>query len=135
MGAVTPKPSKLAAFLVGFMTISPFVVALDLAFHIFPDLPAIQTMRSATLLAKVMWIALAPLGVATVLLLLRRPVIGFILSVLFALNSAVAGYMLWQQTRPFGVALVVIACVLAGIGARQARSNNSFKPNPLRGSA
>lgn len=135
MSAAIPRMSKAAALVVGFLTISPFAVALDLAAQVFPDLPAIQTMRSASFLAKAMWLALGPLGIAAVLLLLHRPLAGFVLTLPYAAGSVIAGYMLWQQWRPFGIVLLVLACVLAGIGARQAQSTNSFKPNPRREAA
>lgn len=114
--------SKRAALLVAFLTIGPFAAALDLAFHILPDYAAIQTMRSASLLAKSLELASGLLGVATTFLLFRRPVAGFVLTLMFAVGSVVGGNMLWQQPRPFTVVLTALACVLAGIGAWQARS-------------
>jgi len=135
VSAATPNPSKFAAYIIAFLTISPFLVALDLALHFLPTFPAIQTMRMAPFIAKAMWLSLGPLGIATTFLLLRRPVVGLVLCVVFSAISAVAGFMLWQQVRPLGLLSLLLACVLAALGARQARSNNSFKPKPLRGSA
>lgn len=131
MAAAIPNPSKIAALMIAFLTISPFLVALELVVQFLPDLPAVQVMSSASRLAKTMWLSLGPLGVATVWLLLRRPFAGFVLTLPFSAVSVVGGYMLWQQWRPFGVVLAVLACVLAGVGARQSRSNNSSKPTPL----
>jgi hypothetical protein len=129
-----PRPSRFAAFLVGVLSISPLAVALDLALHLIPDFPAIQAMRAASPLAKAGWISLGPLGIATIFLLVRRPLVGFILSSLFAALFFFAGRVLWQQL-PGGFWIALAACALAAVGAWQARSNNSFKPNPLRGSA
>jgi hypothetical protein len=129
-----PGPSRFAAFLVSILCISPFAVALDLAWHFIPDFPAIQAMRAAGPLAKAAWITLGPLGIATIILLVRRPLWGFIFSVLFAALIFFAGRILWQQL-PGGFWVATVACVLAAVGAWLARSNNSFKPNPLRGSA
>jgi asparagine N-glycosylation enzyme membrane subunit Stt3 len=114
---------KRAAFLVAFLTIGPIAVALDLAIHILPDYPAIQTMRSASLAAKSLWLISGLLGVAAVMLLCRRPVAGFVLTLMFSVGSVAGGNMLWQQPRPFTVVLAALACVLAGIGAWQALSN------------
>lgn len=117
-----PLSSKRAAFLVAFLTIGPIAVALDLAFHCLPDYPAIQTMRSASGLAKSLGLASGLLGVMTAILLFRRPAAGFVLSLLFAAASLIGGTLLWQQSRPFTIVLTALACVLAGIGAWQALS-------------
>lgn len=123
MSAIIPPQTKFAAGLVGFLSISPFIVALDLAVQFLPDYPAIQSMRASSLLAKALWVAVGPLGIATALLLLRRPFTGFIATLLFSILSVVAGYLLWLQLRPFGIALLAGACVLAAVGARKSRPN------------
>jgi hypothetical protein len=125
----------LAAYIIAFLTISPFFVALDLALHFLPTFPAVQTMRAAPFIAKAMWLGLGPLGIATTFLLLRRPMAGLALCVIFSAISAVGGFLLWQQVRPFALLILLVACILAAVGAWRARSNNSFKPKPLRGSA
>ena len=132
---MTSASSKRAAFLVAFLTAGPFAVALALALHVLPDYPAIQTMRSASLLAKSLWLAMAPLGVVTAILLFRRPIAGFVLTLIFAVGSLVAGDMLWQQPRPFAVVLTAVAWVLAGIGAWQARSAVASAPDLPRDTA
>lgn len=123
-----PAWSKRAAFLVAFLTIGPIGVALDLAIHILPDYPAIQTMRSASLVAKSLWLASGLLGMAAIIVLVRRPIAGFVLSLIFAPLSLVGGTMLWQQPRPATVVLIALACLFAGAGAWQARSK--IAPNP-----
>jgi len=102
--------------LIGLVSISPLTVAVDLVVHFIPDYPAFQTMRAASPAAKAAWIALGPLGIVTTILLLRRPLWGFVLSIPFAAGVYVAGLYLWQQLVG-GFWVAATACALAGIGA------------------
>ena len=135
-----PTPHKeplsiAAAVIVGLLSLSPFVVALDMIVPFLPERPVFGYMRSADLPYKVAWIALGPFGLATLLVLLRRPIIGTLLTIVFSLAYVPLALILWRHFT-WGCWLAGLAVILAAIGAYMARrSNNSLKPNPLRGSA
>jgi len=120
-----PLASKIAAFLIGVFSLGPFAIALDMIVRVLPEYPAIETMRSGSLLLKCFWIASGPLGIAAFILLLRRRFAGFVVTLLFAATSLIGGNLLWQQPRPAAVVLILLACVLAGFGARQARADDA----------
>ena len=130
-----PFASLAAAWMIGLLAISPFAVALDLWLHFLPDLPVFGYMRSAGTFAQVAWISLGPLGVAAAVLLNRRPILGAVLAALFVSGYVPLANILWRHFT-WGCWLALVAVLFAVVGAfAWARSNNSFKPKPLRGSA
>jgi hypothetical protein len=129
-----PVASVLAAMAIGVLSLGPFAVALDLWIHFLPDRPVFQYMRSVSPVIQGGWIALGPIGVLATVLLLRRPPVGALLTAVFVAAYVPFARLLWGHFS-WGCWLAVAAAGLAILGAiRWARSNNSFKPKPLRGS-
>jgi hypothetical protein len=126
----------LAAWIIGFLSIGPFVFPLDLWLHIFPDkFPVFYYAHHAGWLPKTLWILCGPLGIASILLLRRRPTLGLITYVAFVVSYLPAAITLWRHFT-WGCWAAMVALVAACIGVVAARrANNSFKPKPLRGSA
>jgi hypothetical protein len=131
----TPLPSKIAAIVIGFFSLGPLATALDLLTPVLPSHPTIEIMRSGSLLLKLFWIASGPLGIAAFILLMQRRFSGFVLTLPFAVTSLIGGNLLWQQPRPVAVVLIVLACVLAGFGAQQARADDATAADPSRDAA
>jgi hypothetical protein len=130
----SPLPSRYAAILMGVAAVMHSLVAFDLVLHFFPDTPEFQALWAASTLVKVLWLSFVALGLATAVLLYRAPRAGFALSLVATACLYFASAGLWHEIKG-GFWLAVAASVLAALGAWRARSNNSFKPKPLRGSA
>ncbi|KTF32533.1 hypothetical protein LMG920_12750 [Xanthomonas vesicatoria] len=108
------------------------LVTLDLLFKFFPAKPEFLAMWGISGWAKLLWAATCAVGAVAVLLLRRRAWLGFFASIGFCVGLYFASVQLWGAVKG-GFWLAVGVTALALIGA--VRSNNSFKPNPLRGSA
>jgi hypothetical protein len=121
-----PAASRVAAWSTGLLSISPFAVALDLFLHFLPDLPVIQYMRAAGPLAQSIWIACGLLGIGTVVMLQRRPMVGFFLSIVFAGIYVPTAMTLWRHVS-WGCWLAIATVLMAAAGAWQARSSNASK--------
>ena len=132
MRAKTSFMSRFAALVVALLVAMHLIVALDLFLNFFPDTEEFRAMWAVALWAKALWIVLSIIGVAAVVLLYRQPWPGFFASVAFCACLYLASIQLWGEVKG-GLWLAVGASALAAIGA--VRSNNSFKPKPLRGSA
>ncbi len=130
----SPISSRYAAILMGLAAIMHSLVALDLVLQFFPDTPEFQVLWATSSLVKGLWLAFVALGFATAFLLYRAPRVGFALSLVATACLYFASSGLWHEIKG-GFWFAVAANVLAALGAWQARSNNSFKPKPLRGSA
>jgi hypothetical protein len=126
----------VAAWTIGFLSIGPFVFPLDLWLHLFPDkFPAFYYAHHAGWLSKSLWIICGPLGVASILLLRRRPTLGLVACIAFVACYLPAAVALWRHFT-WGCWAAVAALIATCIGVIAVRrANNSFKPNPLRGSA
>ena len=132
MKAKSPIPSRYAAMLMGLVGLMHALVALDLLLQFFPPTPEIQALWTVSAFVKGLWVAFVVLALATSILLYRAPVPGFLLSLGAILCLYFASMGLWQELKG-GFWLAVVASVLAAVGAwRAKRSNNSFKPKPLR---
>jgi len=114
---------------VGFLAIGPLLFPVDWMFHVVPDTyPVIQRMHGLGVLPKSLWVLCGPVGVATVILLLRRPLVGFLACVLFAAIYVPTAIVLWGQFS-LGSWAAIGAVFIAGFGvAASWRANNSFKP-------
>jgi len=85
-------------------------------------------MHGLGVLPKILWVLCGPLGVATVILLLRRPLAGFLSCVLFAAIYVPTAIVLWGQFS-VGSWAAIAAVFVAGFGVVVAsRANNSIKP-------
>ena len=130
-----PVSSRWAGLLMGLAALMHAVIALDLVFHFFPDTPEFRALWSVGLYTKALWLAFVALGFGTAILLYRSPVAGFLLSMVATACLYFASIGLWHGIKG-GFWITAIATLLAALGAwRAKRSNNSFKPKPLRGSA
>lgn len=97
MRGSTPSARWIGQWLVGLMSIGPFAIGFDLAFHIFSSTPVIQRMRGEPPIAHVGWVACGFLGIATIICLKRRPFVGFFLSLAMAILYVISGLALWHQ--------------------------------------
>lgn len=125
----SPVSSRYAAMLMVPVAVMHSLVAFDLVLHFFPDTPEFRALWAVSTLVKSLWIAFVILGVATVILLYRAPVAGFLSSLLASACLYFASFGLWQGIKG-GFWIVVAANVLAAFGAWQA-----IRQKPLHGSA
>ena len=131
----TPFPSRFGALVLGFITLGHALVASDLVFNFLSPTPEIVALWATSTWIKSLWVAVTALGVAAVVLLYRSSVLGLLASLGVTALLYFASVGLWQDLKGT-FWLAVIVNVLAVIGVwRARRSNNSFKPKPLRGSA
>ncbi|MCI4569492.1 hypothetical protein [Lysobacter sp. CFH 32150] len=130
----TPFVSRFAALVLGFITLGHALVAFDLVFNFFPAKPEIVALWATSIWVKALWLVTTALGVAGVVFLYRSSVLGLLASLCATACLYFASVGLWQDLKGT-FWLAVIVNVLALVGVWRARSNNSFKPKPLRGSA
>jgi hypothetical protein len=130
-----PFPTRFAALLLVFITLGHALVAFDLVFHLLSPTPEIVALWGAPNLVKVLWLLTTTFGVVGFLLLYRSHLIlGLLASLSVTALLYFASTGLWHDLKgTFWLAAAVNVLVIVGIW--RARSNNSFKPNPLRGSA
>jgi hypothetical protein len=127
----TTLPTRLARIAIGWLSISPFLIALHLAFDIFPSLPVLEHLRTRPVLAVGGWVALGPLGVATILLLRQRPVAGTLLAVLFGAAYLPLARLVWGfRWYGWGIWISIIAVVLAVIGLVLWQRSNESPSDP-----
>jgi hypothetical protein len=94
------------------LAISPVCFVVDLLFHVFPDAyPVIHRMHGLGTAPKILWVASAPLGIATAWMLARRPILGALGAFLFVVTYTCAALVLWGQFTP-GCWLAVGASLL-----------------------
>ena len=132
MQAKTPFASRLAASFMAILVAMHLLVTLDLLFKFFPATPEFLAMWGISVWAKLLWAATCAVGAAAMLMLYRRAWLGFFASIVFCVGLYFASVQLWGAVKG-GFWLAVGVTVLALVGA--VRSNNSFKPTPLRGAA
>jgi hypothetical protein len=102
-----------------FLAISPACFVIDWLFHVFPDAyPVIHRMHGLGAAPKILWVASAPLAVASAWMLTRRPVLGALTGVLFVVTYTCAAVVLWGQFTP-GCWLAVGASLLSWYGLLQ----------------
>lgn len=89
---------RLAQWVVGYMAVGPVAVAVDLAWHVFPDYPAIQLMRTSSGIAQSAWIACSLLAVITVILLRVKPRLGYVSLIALTAAYAPAYFAVWHQS-------------------------------------
>src|ERR1700733_2856020 len=93
-----PLGSVAASSIATLLAIGPILFPLDWLFHILPDkFPAIQHMHELGPLPKALWVLCGLLGVAAAILLLRRPLAGFFVCVLFAAVYIPTAIVMWNQ--------------------------------------
>ncbi|MHA6203495.1 hypothetical protein ACXU4B_03610 [Dyella soli] len=120
------QAKRLAQWIVGYMAIGPLAVAADLAWHVFPDTPAIQLMRNSGAFAHEAWLVCGLLAVLTVVLLSFRPVYGYISLVILAAGYAPASFAVWQQSTMlhYWLSLAAIAFATYGVFVIQERQSS-----------
>jgi len=117
----TPGAVLGAAWIIGLATIGPLFFPLDWAFHVLPDkFAAIEYMRRVGDLPKAVWTLCGPLGIATIILLLRRSLAGLFACILFAAIYVPTAMRLWAQFS-FGCWAVIAAVFVAAYGVVTAR--------------
>ena len=130
-----PFPTRFAAILLGFITLGHALVAFDLVLHLLAPTPEIVALWATSNLVKALWLLTTAVGLLGAVLLYRSHlVLGLISALAVTVLLYFASVGLWHGLKGT-FWLSVMVDVLAIIGVWRARSNNSFKPNPLRGSA
>ena len=116
-----PGASLAASLIVSCLSIGPVIFPVDWLFHLLPDaFPVVQRMRGLGLLPKSLWVLCGLLGVAAALLLLRRPLVGFVVCILFAAVYVPTALVLWGQFS-FGSWAAIAAVIVAGLGVIRAQ--------------
>ncbi|WP_266172063.1 hypothetical protein [Dyella subtropica] len=111
---------RAAQWLVAFMSAGPFAIGLDLAFHIFPATPVIEQMRGGEASVHVAWVACGFIGIAAIIFLGRRPLLGFLLSTVLAVLYVISGAALWHHLT-FYTLIASAVPFIAGYAAFGAR--------------
>jgi len=131
----TPFLSRFAALVLGFITLGHALVAFDLVFNFLSPTPEIVALWATPSWVKALWFVTTAFGVAGVVLLYRSSVLGLLASLGVTVFLYFASVGLWQDLKgTFWLAVIVNALAIIGVWCAR-RSNNSFKPKPLRGSA
>ena len=125
-----PTPSLLttstalhfARWLIGLMAAGVVLTAMDMAFHILPAYPALQPVRHGALPWQLAYVACAPIGLAALLLVRRRPTFAFSLSLVLPGLFWLARIYLWKQLGWMAYALPIVPFLIAheAFGARKA---------------
>ncbi|RDI96827.1 hypothetical protein DVT68_19940 [Dyella solisilvae] len=111
---------RLAQSLIGYMSLGPLLVAMDLVFHFMPDVATVRHMHAAGLAVQSLWIAWGFLGALTIVLLWRRPSLGLVAAVVFAaLYTPIATAVWGEMTARYWMSLAAVA--LAGYGVYRER--------------
>lgn len=121
MPARTPFTSRSAALIIAFLAVIHSLVALDLFINFLPATNEYVAMWGIALWAKLLWAAMCLIGAAAVLLLYRRPWLGFFAALVFCACLYVASLELWGGLKG-GFWLAVVATALAAMGAVRSRS-------------
>lgn len=126
MSESTIAARRVAQWLVGFMSVGPFAVGLDLAIHVFPATPFIERMRQVDTNVHIAWVACGFIGIATIILLARRPLLGFLLSVVLAILYFVSGAALWHQLTFYSLmaSTTPFVAAYAAFGERRGHSED-----------
>ncbi|RUL75431.1 hypothetical protein [Dyella choica] len=123
MNGSVSRPFTLdaARWIVGFLSIGPLAFPLDWLFHVFPDrYPAFHSMHGIGPAWKAAWVLCGLLGAATFVWLRRRPMLGFVASILLAALYVPTAMVMWAQFS-YGCFAALLAMILSGIGALAAR--------------
>lgn len=111
---------RLAQSLIGYMSLGPLLVAMDLVFHFMPCVGAVQHMRTAGLPVQSVWIACGCLGALTIVLLARRPVLGLVSAITFAALYSPTATAVWgEMTLRFWMSLAAVALAAYGVYGRR----------------
>lgn len=114
-------PLYLARWLIGWMIAGPLLIGLDLVFHFLPDYPALKDVRAGPLVAKLAYVACAPVGLLTLYLVRRRPIAAFGLSLALPVMLVLSHLYLWQRLS-WSTAIAVAAPFLIACDV--------FRPRP-----
>lgn len=108
--------SAFAAAIIALLTLGAIVFPLDWLFRFLPDsLPVIHREHGLPLLPVLAWLLSGVIGLVAILLLLRRPLAGFVASILFAGVYVPTAQEMFGQFS-MGCWVAIVAAVLAGVG-------------------
>lgn len=125
--------SALAAAIIALLTLGPIVFPLDWLFRFLPDsLPVIHRVHGLPLLPILAWTLCGVIGLVATLLLLRRPLAGFVASILFAGIYVPTAQEMFDQFS-IGCWAAIVAALLAGIGFLKMREPPSAVRNESEG--
>jgi hypothetical protein len=135
MQSALTLPSKIAVAFIVYLWLGVLITGVDLVFGFFPThIPMIRQLHSATSPAEILWGCAGLFGVISVCLR-RKPLAALATTLIFVSAYVLGANLIWRSFH-FGCWLAIAALILMAIGSVTAmRSNNSFKPKPLRGSA
>ncbi|MGO4549579.1 hypothetical protein AB4059_00525 [Lysobacter sp. 2RAF19] len=111
--------SMWAITFLALLSIGPLVTGLDLLLNFLPQVPAIQSLHAASSIGQALWVGSGVLGAATILLMLRRSVLGVVACLVFAASYISGAKAVWLYFTP-GCWLAIAAVVLSVIGTRLA---------------
>jgi hypothetical protein len=106
----------LTQWIVGYMSLGPLAVGLDLALHLFPSTPTIQLMRNSSFYVHSLWLGCGLLGIITVALLRARPLFGYMALVALTAAYAPVSHAVWHQSVMLHYWLPLAAMALGTYG-------------------
>lgn len=127
MSANAGRAKRWAQWLVGYMSLGPFAVALDLAVHLFPTTSAIQVMRNDSPYVHSLWIGCGFLGVITIALLSLRPLYGYAALVVLVAVYGPISFAVWHQSAMLHYWVPLAATGFATYGVFVGRQLESLK--------
>jgi hypothetical protein len=123
MNTPADKARRVAQWIIGYMSLGPFVAGLDLVFHLFPARPGIEVMRNSGFYAHSLWLGCGVLGIAAIILLRVRPRYGYVaLAVLTAAYVPVSSAV-WHQSIMLHYWLSLAAIALGTYGVFAGRQH------------
>ena len=116
-----PTPSLLttssalhfARWLIGLMAVGVALTSVDMAFHILPAYPALQPVRHGPLPWQLAYVACAPIGLGVLLLVRRRPLLAFGLSLVLPMLFWLARIYLWKQLGWMAYLMPIVPFLIA----------------------
>lgn len=98
MSTSAEKAKRWAQWIVAYLSLSPFLVALVLATHVYPSSPFAHRARKQCFCARALvWFGCGVLGIIGVVLLSLRPIYGFVAVVIFTVLYEPTSVAIWHQ--------------------------------------
>lgn len=125
----------IAHWLIGWIVAGTLLIGFDFAFHILPNYPALQTVHAAPWAAKLAYVACAPVGMATLYLAWRKPLIAFWFSLALPIVFVPAYVFLWHRISFLMLLAMVVPFLIAHhvFSARPGQANRNGADFPAAG--
>lgn len=112
-----PQPASkslhVARWLIGFMVLGVVLSSLDIVFQYLPAYPALQPVRNGPWPWQLASAACAPLGVAILLCVQRKPVLAFCLSIVLPVVFVLTRIYLWKQLGAISYVMPIVPFLIA----------------------